>query len=69
MKYDYSNALKKKMSKARRQARLEQIRQWYEALRPGWEIAIALIVVIGLGTMFAYCLLMWFTEPSLNGTY
>lgn len=69
MKYDYSDALKKEMREARRQARLEQLLQWYEALRPLWEIALALIVTVGLGAMFVYALLMWLTEPSLNGTY
>lgn len=69
MKYDYSDTLKQEMYEAKRQARLEQLRQWREVLRPIWEIALTLIAVGGLGAMFAYCLLMCFTEPSLNGTY
>lgn len=69
MKYDYSDALKKEMRKTRRKAHLEQVRQWYEALRPALELILGLIVITLLAAMFAYCLLMWFTEPSLNGTY
>lgn len=57
------------MSEERRQARLEQLWQWYEALRPVWELTLGIIVAMAIAVFFAYAILMWFTEPSLNGTY
>lgn len=69
MKSEYSNQLKRQMRDERRQARLEQLWQWYEALRPVWELTLGIIVATAIAAFFAYAILMWFTEPSLNGTY
>lgn len=69
MKYQYSDELKKQMREERRQARAEQLYQWYEALRPVWELVGALIITTAIAAFFAYALVMWFTGLSLYGTY